>query len=178
MAEMTDVLAPGAAPGAPPAPALAPPSTAEAARARRAAIIADPALGEKFRNGDVVLRAEMRTLNMAISAAPTGDKLGAVLAGTATPGGFETTTGSELPTSDLISAVDGLRKQGHSDEIIRAILEGAPVTPERHREAELMRERLMRDRKWLQDYRAGSSDHVQQMHNINAVLAAPVIGAK
>jgi len=178
MAEMTDVLAPGAAPGAPPAPTLAPPTTADAARVRRAAIIADPALGEKFRKGDIALNQEMRSLNMAIAEAPTGDKLGEVLAGTATPGGFETVTGSELGTSDLMSAVDGLRKQGHSDQIIRAIIEGAPVTPERHREAELMRERLMRDRKWLQDYRAGSSDHVQQMHNINAVLAAPVIGAK
>jgi hypothetical protein len=177
MAEMTDVLAPGAAPGAP-APAPSAPTTADAARARRAAIIADPALGEKFRKGDIALAQEMRSLNMAIAEAATGDKLGAVLAGTATPGGFETTTGSELPTSDLISAVDGLRKQGHSDEIIRAILEGAPVTPERHREAELMRERLMRDRKWLQDYRAGSSDHVQQMHNINAVLAAPIVETK
>src|SRR5665647_1860719 len=150
-------------------PAPAAPTTADAARARRAAIIADPALGEKYRKGDLALAQEMRTLNMAIAEAPTGDKLGAVLAGTATPGGFETTTGSELPTSDLNSAVDGLRKQGHSDEIIRAILEGEPVTAERHREAEHVRERLMRDRKWLQDYRAGSSDHVRQMHNINAV---------
>jgi hypothetical protein len=138
----------------------------------------DKALTEKYRAGDVALNQEMRTLNMAIAAAPTGDKLGAVLAGTATPGRFETVTGSELGTSDLISAVDGLRKDGHSDEIIRAIVEGEPVTPERHREAELVRERLMRDRKWLQDYRAGSSDHVQQMHRINAVLAAPIAETK
>jgi hypothetical protein len=177
MVDVTDILAPGAAPGTP-ASAPRAPTTADAARARRAAIIADPALGEKFRKGDIALNQEMRTLNMAIAEAPTGDKLGAVLAGTATPGGFETVTGSELGTSDLMSAVDGLRKQGHSDEIIRAIVEGEPVTSERHREAERVRERLLRDRKWLQDYRAGSSDHVQQMHNINAVLAAPVIGAK
>jgi hypothetical protein len=171
---VTNILPPAPAPA--PAPNL-PPTTADAARARRDVIIADPALGEKFRNGDVVLRAEMRTLNMAISAAPPADKLGAVLAGTATPGGFETTTGSELPTSDLISAVDGLRKQGHSDEIIRAILEGEPVTPERHRSAELARERLLRDKQWLRNYREGSSDHRQQLNNINAVLAAPIIGA-
>jgi hypothetical protein len=174
MAEMTDVLAPGA----PPAPALAPPSTAEAARARRAAIIADPALGEKFRKGDLALAQEMRTLNMAIAEAPVGDKLGAVLAGTATPGGFETVTGSELGTSDLMSAVDGLRKQGHSDQIIRAIIEGAPVTAERHREAELIRERLLRDREWLRNYREGSSNHRQQLNNINAVLAAPIAETK
>jgi hypothetical protein len=175
MTEMTNILAPGAAPGA---PAPSAPTTADAARARRAAIIADPALGEKFRKGDIAINQEMRSLNMAIAEAPTGDKLGAVLAGTATPGGFETTTDSELGTSDLMSAVDGLRKQGHSDKIIRAIIEGEPVTAERHREAELARERLMRDRKWLQDYRAGSSDHVQQMHNINAVLAAPIAETK
>jgi hypothetical protein len=120
----------------------------------------------------------MRTLNMAIAAAPTGDKLGAVLAGTATPGGFETTTGSELPTSDLISAVDGLRKQGHSDEIIRAIVEGEPVTPERHREAEIIRERLLRDKQWLRDYREGHREKVEQMHRINAVLAAPITETK
>ena len=115
---------------------------------------------------------------MATAEAPTGDKLGAVLAGTATPGGFETTTGSELGTSDLMSAVDGLRKQGHSDQIIREIIEGAPVTVERHREAELIRERLLRDREWLRNYREGSSDHRQQLNNINAVLAAPIIEKK
>jgi len=159
-------------------PAPAAPTTADAARARRAAIIADPALGEKFRKGDIALNQEMRSLNMAIAEAPTGDKLGAVLAGTATPGGFETVTGSELGTSDLMSAVDGLRKQGHTDQIIRAIIEGEPVTAERHREAELTRDRLLRDKKWLQDYRDGSSDHRQQLNNINAVLAAPIIGAR
>ena len=139
--------------------------------------MADKAFTEKYRAGDVAANQIMRTLNLAISAAPTGDKLGAVLAGTATPGGFENVTGSELGTSDLMSAVDGLRKQGHSDQIIRAIIEGAPVTAERHREAELARERLLRDREWLQNYREGSSDHRQQLNNINAVLAAPIIGA-
>jgi hypothetical protein len=174
MAEITTILpeAPGTI-----TPAPAPLTTADAARARRAAIIADPALGEKFRKGDIALAQEMRTLNMAIAEAPTGDKLGAILAGTATPGGFETTTDSELGTSDLMSAVDGLRKQGHSDKIIRAIVEGEPVTAERHREAELARERLLRDREWLRNYREGSSDHRQQLNNINAVLAAPIIGA-
>lgn len=173
MPEMTDILAHGAAPGAP-APAPSAPTTAEAAMAQRAAHMADKAFTEKYRAGDVAANQVMRTLNMAIAAAPTGDRLGAVLAGTATPGGFETVTGSELGTSDLMSAVDGLRKDGHSDQIIREIVEGTPVTAERHREAELVRERLMRDRKWLQDYRAGSSDHVAQMHRINAVLAAPI----
>jgi hypothetical protein len=170
MTDMTTVT-PAAPTAAPPA---APNTTADAALARRNAIIADPTLGEKYRKGDVALNQEMRTLNMVIAEAPTGDKLGAVLAGTATPGRFETVTGSELGTSDLMSAVDGLRKDGHSDQIIREIVEGTPVTAERHREAELVRERLMRDRKWLQDYRAGSSDHVQQMRRINAVLAAPI----
>jgi hypothetical protein len=172
---VTNILPPAPAPA--PAPNL-PPTTADAARARRAAIIADPALGEKFRKGDIALNQEMRSLNMAIAEAPTGDKLGAVLAGTATPGGFETVTGSELGTSDLMSAVDGLRKQGHPDSVIREIIEGAPVTAERRREAELVRDRLLRDREWLRNYRDGSSDQVQQMHNVNAVLAAPVIGAK
>ena len=146
--------------------------------AQRTALVADKAFTEKYRAGDVGANQVMRTLNMAIAAAPTGDKLGAVLAGTATPGGFETTTGSELPTSDLISAVDGLRKQGHSDEIIRAIVEGEPVTPERHREAEIIRERLLRDKQWLRDYREGHREKVEQMHRINAVLAAPITETK
>jgi hypothetical protein len=146
--------------------------------AQRAAHMADKAFTEKYRAGDVGANQVMRTLNMAIAAAPTGDKLGAVLAGTATPGGFETVNGSELGTSDLMSAVDGLRKQGHSDQIIRAIIEGEPVTPERHRAAELMRERLLRDREWLRNYREGSSDHRQQLNNINAVLAAPIVETK
>jgi len=35
----------------------------------------------------------------------------------------------------------------------------------------------LRDREWLRNYREGSSDHRQQLNNINAVLAAPIIGA-
>ena len=175
---MTDINILPPAPSATATPTPAPNTTANAAFARRAAIMGDKALTEKYRAGDVALNQEMRTLNMAIAAAPTGDKLGAVLAGTATPGGFETVTGSELGTSDLMSAVDGLRKQGHSDQIIRAIVEGTPVTAERHREAELIRERLLRDREWLRNYREGSSDHRQQLNNINAVLAAPIVETK
>jgi hypothetical protein len=36
----------------------------------------------------------------------------------------------------------------------------------------------MQDREWLQKYRAGHRDHVQQMRNINAVLAAPIVETK
>jgi hypothetical protein len=177
MAEMTDILAPGAAPGAP-APAPSAPTTADAARARRAAIIADPALGEKFRKGDIAINQEMRSLNMAIAAAPTGDRLSAVLAGTATPGGFENVTGLELGTSDLTSAVNGLRGDGFADETIREIIQGTPVSPERHQEAERIRERLLRDLEWLRAYREGSKDHAEQMHRVNAVLAAPIAETK
>ena len=175
---MTDINILPPAPSATATPTPAPNTTADAAFARRAAIMGDKALTEKYRAGDVALNQEMRTLNMAIAAAPAGDKLGAVLAGTATPGRFETVTGSELGTSDLISAVDGLRKDGHSDEIIRAIVEGEPVTPERHREAEIIRERLLRDKQWLRDYREGHREKVEQMHRINAVLAAPITETK
>lgn len=153
-------------------------ATVEAARVRRDAIIADKNLADKYLKGDVAIVQEMRTLNMVIAEQATPDKLGAVLAGTATPGRFETITGSELPTSDLMSAVESLRKQGHSDHIIREIIEGTPVTPERHREAENLRERLLRDRGWLREYRSGSREHIEQMHTINAVIAAPIAEAK
>ena len=138
----------------------------------------DKALTEKYRAGDIALNQEMRTLNMAIAEAPTADRLSAVLAGTATPGGFENVTGLELGTSDLTSAVNGLRGDGFADETIREIIQGTPVSPGRHQEAERIRERLLRDREWLRAYREGSKDHAEQMHRVNAVLAAPIVETK
>ena len=175
---MTDINITPPAPSATATPTPAPNTTADAAFARRAAIMGDKALTEKYRAGDVALNQEMRTLNMAIAAAPAGDKLGAVLAGTATPGRFETVTGSELGTSDLISSVNGLRGDGLADETIREIIQGTPVSPERHQEAERIRERLLRDREWLRAYREGSKDHAEQIHRVNAVLAAPIVETK
>jgi len=182
MAEVfTKVPAAGAA-AAPVVPTASPPpapTTPEGARARLKELTADKGWSNKVVAGDIDARRVRSELVALAASATPGGRLANALSGTVVPGMIENTSAENpLTTSELRSAVDGLRKDGHSDEIIRAIVEGEPVTPERHREAELVRERLMRDRKWLQDYRAGSSDHVQQMHRINAVLAAPIAETK
>jgi hypothetical protein len=94
---------------------------ADAARARREAIIKDPVWRERYVNGDPALTAEMRALNLQISEETDGTKVDKILAGTAPLGRHEVIAHGELPTVDLMSAVDGLRKAGLPDEVIKGI---------------------------------------------------------
>jgi hypothetical protein len=123
-------------------------------------------------------RVRSELVALAASATP-GGRLANALSGPVVPGMIENTSAENpLTTSELRSAVDGLRKDGHSDEIIRAIVEGEPVTQQRHDDAGRIRERLIRDKTWLREYREGSKDHTEQMHRVNAVLAAPIAETK
>ena len=81
----------------------------------------------------------------------------------------------ELPTVDLMSAVDGLRKNGLPDQVIKEIVEGTPVTAERHREAAIIKQQLLGDKAWCAAYRDGSRLHAEQLHRVLAVLTAPIM---
>ena len=129
------------------------------ARARIDAIVADKAMGARYRAGDVTAVAEVRALNSFISEQKPEARLDAVMAGTHKSGFFETTTREHpLTSSQLASVVDELRKDGFSDTIVKEIIEGAPVTAARHAEAEALRDRLIKDREWVRRYRAGEVD--------------------
>jgi hypothetical protein len=168
-------LPPAPMPPDTPAPA-APQTTADRARLRLNAIINDKEMSAKYRSGDIATVQEVRSLNMVISEQPSADRLGEVIAGTAAPGRVENTDDSNpLTTSELMGAVAGLREQGHMDHIIKEILTGEPgVSEERHNEALRLRTRVLADREWLQKYRAGSGEHRQMMHRLNAVIAAKI----
>jgi hypothetical protein len=149
------------------------------AHARREAMIADKAAGARYRAGDATIVAEMRALNNFISEQKPEARLDAVMAGIHKSGLIESTSREHPHTSsELASAVDGLRRDGFQDETIKQIIEGAPVTAARHAEAEGLRDRLIKDREWVRRYRSGEVEFVQQMHRINAVLAAPIIETK
>jgi hypothetical protein len=169
-----------AAPTAPAFPGSTPASpgvqlNAEAAKARRDAIIKDPVWRDRYVNGDVGLREEMRALNMAISEEPDGTKVDRILAGTQPLGKMEVLAHGELPTVNLMSAVDGLRQNGLPDQVIKEIIEGTPVTAERHREAAIIKQQLLADKAWVAAYRDGSRLHAEQLHRVLAVLTAPII---
>jgi hypothetical protein len=166
-------------PSAIPAAPIAPPANVAEAITRRAELEADPKFREKYRAHDIASVSEMKALNNFISEQKPDDRLGAVMAGTHKPGMIETTTREHpLTSSELASAVDGLRKDGYSDQIIKEIIEGTPVTAARHAEAAALQERLIKDREWVRRYRAGEVDYVQQMRRIVAVLAAPIEDSK
>ena len=173
-------------PAAPTAPAFpgSTPATpgvqlnADAARARRDAIIKDPVWRDRYVKGDPALTAEMRALNLPISEETDGTKVDKILAGTAPLGKMEVLAHGELPTVDLMSAVDGLRKNGLPDQIIKEIVEGTPVTAERHREAAIIKQQLLGDKAWVAAYRDGSRLHAEQLHRVLAVLTAPIMEAK
>lgn len=69
-----------------------------------------------------------------------------------------------------------MRKNGLPDQIIKEVVEGTPVTAERHREAATIKEQLLEDKEWCQRYREGSRLHREQLHLVLAVLNAPIIG--
>jgi hypothetical protein len=126
MADAPAAPSPGtpAAPEAPAFPGSVPATpgthlTVEEARARRDRIIKDSVTRGRFVQGDPTITAEMRALNLTISEETAGSKLDAVLSGTAALGRHEVIEHGELPTTDLMSAVDGLRKNGLPDEVIR-----------------------------------------------------------
>jgi hypothetical protein len=172
MTEVTSVIT-----EAPAATSTSTPNAVADAIARRDALVKDKAIGAKYRAGDAATIAEVRALNAVVAGQTHAARVERAMAGIA-PAGIETLGEGELSTSDLASAVDGLRKQGFADETIREIINGTAVTAERHREAENLREKLLRDKAWLREYRTGSREHIEQMHKINAVIAAPIAATK
>jgi len=147
------------------------------ARARREAITSDPALREKYLNGDVALRGEMKNLNQMIAANTTAGRVDAVLAGATHADGRMEFTSDENPfsTSTLAKVINNDLRKWYPEDTIRAVLDGtATVTPEEKREALRVRELLLRDREFLAGYRDGHHEKRQLVKNINAVLSVPV----
>jgi hypothetical protein len=90
--------------------------------------------------GDPTITAEMRALNLQIAEESDGSKIDQVLAGVAPLGKMEILANGELPTTAPQSAVDGLRKNGLPDQVIKEIVEGTPVTRESHLEAKIIKD--------------------------------------
>ena len=151
-----------------------PPATAAEARARREEIVRTQS--DKYLAGDTATVSEVRALNRFIADQASESRIEAALAGAVGSREIEQTTDANpLTTGQLASEVANLRKH-YSDDIIKDILSGGTVTPEKHQEAVMARDRLLRDQDWIRQYRAGSQDHVRQFKNIVAVLAAPIEG--
>jgi hypothetical protein len=108
---------------------------------------------------------------MTIAEQSEGSRLDAVLSGTAALGRHEVLAHGDLPTTNLMQAVEELRKS-LPDEAIRDLIEGTGVTTERRDFAVRLRTQLLEDREWCAKYRAGSHPHREQMTRINAVISA------
>lgn len=148
--------------------------TVEQARARRDEMIRTAS--EKHLTGDADTRREMHRLNEIIAGGDNSSRLEAALAGVRAADGIETTDDENFLTqSQMASEVRHLQKS-YSDETIRDIINGTPVTAEKRREAAIAKERILRDREFMRGYREGHSEKVELVRNIAAVLSAPVEG--
>jgi hypothetical protein len=162
-------------------PAEAPgtaPATVEAAHARRAEILADKSAGKKLMDGDVALRAEWQELNKMIADATPEGRLENAMAGTP-PSGIENTSAENpLTTSQLYSAVKGMREGGLSDTVIKEIILGAPITQQQHDAFANFKKQCLGDRAWRTRYLAGDMDAKRDFFVFTAGVTAPVAEAK
>lgn len=142
------------APTTPPAPPSSP-TTVEAARERRDAIIADKAAGAKLLAGDVSLVTEWQVLNQMIADATPEGRLSNAMAGVPAGGIEHTSAENPLSTSQLYSAVKGLREGGLSDAVIKDAVLGTPITQEQHDAFARFKKQCMADRAWRTRYFAG-----------------------
>jgi hypothetical protein len=97
-----------------------------------------------------------------------------VLAGTAERPMIETVTDGQLSTGKLMSAVDGLREVGLSDDVIREAINGGKNSAAIHRATQELKTKLFSDPAWLKRYLDGGAAERKQATLIAIVLNSEV----
>jgi hypothetical protein len=172
MTELANVT-PAAPPATPKEPAASTMMTVDAARTRRAEILADKAAGKRLMEGDAALRAEWDGINKTIAGTDLGTLVKSAVDGNVN--GPSVTTDGVMAPREYASAHAHLAPALGNQAFLDVVL-GTPQTQERHDEAVQIKRIVMSDRDWIRAYRTRSEAHMQQMTRINAVLVAPIIG--
>ena len=146
---------------------------------KRDAIIADPKAGAKYLAGDAATAAEIRALNKTIAAGDvTSERVENALSGSVQRGLIENTTGEEFTSGQMVREVARLRTAGLSDQAIRDVVNGTPISAEQHRAFEIFKSRCLADRGWVARYRNGDAEAKTDFAWFSAGVIAPVIGVK
>jgi hypothetical protein len=89
---------------------------------------------------------------------------------------IEQTTGEEFTSGQMVREVARLRTAGLSDQAIRDLVNGTPITAEQHRAFENFKARCLADREWGARYRKGDAAAVADFAWFSAGVIAPIIG--
>ncbi len=129
------------------------PMTAEAATARRAEMVADPAFVERYLAGGVPEKAEMLRVSTALSVDPAN-------------------SAQSFQTEQQIATLKNIADL--SDDHIAEIRSGRAVTPEERTFAENLKSQLMRDKNFIQKYLDGDREAATKITLLSIILSARV----
>jgi hypothetical protein len=150
------------------------PGNATEAKARLDHLVRDGEWGKKLEAGDADTNKEFHALTTFAAEAQPADQLDRVLAGTAERPMIETVTDGQLSTGKLMSAVDGLREVGLSDDVIREAINGGKNSAAIHRATQELKTKLFSDPAWLKRYLDGGAAERKQATLIAIVLNSEV----
>lgn len=150
-------------------PAVAAPTTPAEARARMAALAADPKWSTAYLNGDVEARREFQSVTALIA---DGNEADLALAGVVPENLVDFGPGASV--RDQAKAVPNFREMGIRDEVIREVLEDRTVSQHDHDMAENWRNLRLKDSNFVKQYLSGDGEAVRLMTLANIVLTAAI----
>ena len=136
---------------------------------QREALKASPDFQKRFLAGNAAAVKQMTALNEIIASA---DNTTLALLGYVPPGHAD--TGTEVGLRDTISAVEGMRAEGLSDDVIRQAIEMPPVSKQERQFAETRKAEMLSNSEWMRRFREGDVVTKREMRLINIILASPV----
>lgn len=152
-----------------PAPA---PTTAPEAAARLSTLSADSAWAGRLLGGDVATRGEFDTLTKMIAAA---DVTAEAIAGkSSAPEMFETTYDGALSSRAVAEGVQSLREVGLSDDVVRQVLNDAPVTRTEFEAVKRLNAQRMGDQVWISKLLEGDYEARREFTTMQVVLNSAI----
>jgi hypothetical protein len=145
--------------------------TAAEATERLATLTKDKAWTNRLLSGDGPTRREFEGL---ISAKHEGDRVDAVMNGTAEQPVGELTNSQRLSTTALRSAVEHLRSLGLREEPLGAFMKGAPLSKEDRAWVDDKFRQLTGDFAWRERYLKGEPNAVQDMTALQMAKLRPL----
>jgi hypothetical protein len=140
------------------------PTTAPEAAARLSTLTANPQWGQKYLAGDVATVKEFNDLTGLVASADT--------AAEALAGKFSTPATAD--THVLGVGVEQLRQVGLTDDVIKSVVAGTPVSAAEHAAVKRLMASKMADQGWTERLLKGDADTKKQFTLMSIVLASEI----
>ncbi|HEY1982968.1 MAG TPA: hypothetical protein VGH13_23050 [Xanthobacteraceae bacterium] len=137
-------------------------------------------LAERQKNSDWTAKVlsgsgpEVKEFHELMAAKSGGDKISAIIDGSAEVSSFEVTTGGELSTYNQMQSAEWLREMGIDDKSIRQILTGAEVSKQEFDAAKTRRSDRMQDAEFVKRWLSGNREAAREMTLLNIIIASGV----